>query len=62
VEMRIDGDQDAVWLRVAVAASTHSEPANCQIGHHSYFYRNVESRTGQIIYAEKGKTFDTEVA
>ena len=58
VEMRIDDDQDAVWLRVAVAAGTHCEPASCHVGYHSCFYRTVELKTGKIIYAEKEKTFD----
>ena len=61
VEMRIDDDQDAVWLRVAVAAGTHSAPASCHVGYHSCFYRIVELKTGKIIYAEKEKTFDPEV-
>lgn len=58
VEMRIDDDQDAVWLRVAVAAGTHCEPASCHVGYHSCFYRTVELKTGKIIYAETEKTFD----
>ncbi len=58
VEMRIDDDQDAVWLRVTVAAGTHSAPASCHVGYYSCFYRTVELKTGKIIYAEKKKTFD----
>ncbi len=61
IEIRIDDDQDAVWLRVAVAAGTHCEPASCHVGYHSCFYRTVELKTGKIIYAEKEKTFDPEV-
>jgi phosphoribosyl-AMP cyclohydrolase len=61
VEMRIDDDQDAVWLRVAVAAGTHCGPASCHVGYHSCFYRTVELKTGKIIYAEKEKTFDPKV-
>ncbi len=61
VEMRIDDDQDAVWLRVAVAAGTHSEPASCHVGYRSCFYRTVELKTGKIIYAETEKTFDPKV-
>lgn len=58
VEMRIDDDQDAVWLRVALAAGTHSEPASCHVGYRSCFYRTIELRTGKIDYAESEKTFD----
>ena len=58
VEIRIDDDQDAVWLRVAVAAGTHSEPASCHVGYRSCFYRTVELKTGKIIYAEREKIFD----
>ena len=61
VEMRIDDDQDAVWLRVAVAAGTQCEPASCHVGYHSCFYRAVELKTGRIVYAEKEKTFDPKV-
>lgn len=61
VEIRIDDDQDAVWLRVAVAAGTHCEPASCHVGYHSCFYRAVELKTGKIVYVEKKKTFDPKV-
>ena len=37
VEMRIDDDQDAVWLRVRVAGSGDS----CHVGYRSCFYRSV---------------------
>ena len=36
--MRIDDDQDAVWLRVRVAGSG----ASCHVGYRSCFYRSVE--------------------
>jgi len=58
VEMRIDDDQDAVWLRVSLAAGTHSAPASCHVGYRSCFYRTVELKTGKIGYAETEKTFD----
>ena len=61
VEMRIDDDQDAVWLRVAVAAGSDSEPASCHVGYRSCFYRTVELKTGKIFYAETEKTFDPKV-
>lgn len=58
VEMRIDDDQDAVWLRVSLAAGTHSAPASFHVGYRSCFYRTVELKTGKIGYAETEKTFD----
>lgn len=58
VEMRIDDDQDAVWLRVALSAGTHAAPASCHVGYRSCFYRTVELKTGRIGYAEQEKTFD----
>ncbi|MFN6978515.1 MAG: phosphoribosyl-AMP cyclohydrolase, partial [Gemmobacter sp.] len=35
IEARIDDDQDALWLRVAVAGSG----ASCHVGYRSCFYR-----------------------
>lgn len=35
-EMRIDDDQDAVWLRVEVAGG-----ASCHVGYRSCFYRSI---------------------
>ncbi len=58
VEMRIDDDQDAVWLRVSLSAGTHSAPASCHVGYRSCFYRTVELGSGKIAYAETEKTFD----
>jgi phosphoribosyl-AMP cyclohydrolase len=58
VEIRIDDDQDAVWLRVSLAAGTHCGPATCHVGYRSCFYRTVELKTGKIGYAETEKTFD----
>ena len=37
VEMRIDDDQDALWLRVKVAGNG----ASCHVGYRSCFYRSV---------------------
>jgi phosphoribosyl-AMP cyclohydrolase len=61
VEIRIDDDQDAVWLRVQLQAGTHSDPASCHVGYRSCFYRKVELKTGRIGFVEKGKTFDPKV-
>ncbi|OLU22368.1 phosphoribosyl-AMP cyclohydrolase [Pseudomonas sp. PA15(2017)] len=59
-EMRIDDDQDAVWLRVVLSAGHNSAPASCHVGYRSCFYRTVELQTGRIGYAEAEKTFDPQ--
>ncbi|MFN4311780.1 MAG: phosphoribosyl-AMP cyclohydrolase [Ferrovibrio sp.] len=59
VEMRIDDDQDAVWLRVRVVGD-----ASCHVGYRSCFYRSVptgQAESGkpvELTYEEKEKTFD----
>jgi phosphoribosyl-AMP cyclohydrolase len=59
VDMRIDDDQDAVWLAVDVAGTG----ASCHVGYRSCFYRSVP--TGRkpdaelrLEYREDEKTFD----
>ena len=59
VEMRIDDDQDAVWLRVAVAGSG----ASCHVGYRSCFSRSVPlgdvtKAVENLHYEETEKTFD----
>ncbi len=59
VEMRIDDDQDAVWLRVRVADSG----ASCHVGYRSCFYRSVElggptDGPARLVFTESGKSFD----
>ena len=54
VEMRIDDDQDAVWLRVRVAGNG----ASCHVGYRSCFYRKVYLPTGTLQFTENIKTFD----
>lgn len=63
VEMRIDDDQDAIWLRVQVTDSG----ASCHVGYRSCFYRAVEfggppgGRLGgpvRLRLMESRKTFD----
>ncbi|MCX7869125.1 MAG: phosphoribosyl-AMP cyclohydrolase [Terrimicrobiaceae bacterium] len=57
VEMRIDDDQDCVWLRVEVGGSG----ASCHVGYRSCFYRAVplrESAGGNLVFRESGKVFD----
>lgn len=55
-EMRIDDDQDCVWLRVEVAGSG----ASCHVGYRSCFYRSVPiGAPGQpLVFLEEEKTFD----
>jgi phosphoribosyl-AMP cyclohydrolase len=59
VDMRIDDDQDAVWLRVAVGGSG----ASCHVGYKSCFYRSVPVGAApspglQLEFKEDAKTFD----
>lgn len=57
VEARIDDDQDAIWLRVAVAGSG----ASCHVGYRSCFYRAVpvaEDAGKPLQFLEDQKTFD----
>ena len=59
VELRIDDDQDAVWLRVDVAGG-----ASCHVGYRSCFYRQVpvaeerESHGQSLHFTEDEKVFD----
>ena len=58
-EIRIDDDQDSVWLSVDIG-----DGASCHVGYRSCFYRSIP--LGKIIneeelemeFAEKEKTFD----
>lgn len=62
VEMRIDDDQDAVWLKVRVAGSG----ASCHVGFHSCFYRAIPTKTGisphelMLDFKESAKAFDPQ--
>lgn len=57
-ELRIDDDQDAVWLRVRVAGSA----ASCHVGYRSCFYRRVatanDRQNDALVFTESEKTFD----
>lgn len=56
-EIRIDDDQDAVWLRVEVAGSG----ASCHVGYRSCFYRAVPfgaAAGGELRFTEEAKSFD----
>ena len=63
VELRIDDDQDCVWLRVDVAGG-----ASCHVGYRSCFYRTVPFATDAqdadgplpLTYTETEKVFDPE--
>jgi len=56
VELRIDDDQDAVWLRVEIPGD-----ASCHVGYRSCFYRSVPTgaAAGQALhFEEREKVFD----
>jgi phosphoribosyl-AMP cyclohydrolase len=62
VELRIDDDQDAVWLRVEIPGD-----ASCHVGYRSCFYRSVPVGPGTpssqdgaraLKFEETRKTFD----
>lgn len=59
MELRVDDDQDALWLRVNVADSG----ASCHVGYRSCFYRTVElgcrsNEPARLAFNETSKTFD----
>ena len=59
VELRIDDDQDAVWLRVNIAGSG----ASCHVGYRSCFYRSVElggpsGGPARLVFTESRRSFD----
>ncbi len=57
VEMRIDDDQDSIWLRVEIEGG-----ASCHVGYRSCFYRSVPlgGKAGGVVLnqVEQNKTFD----
>jgi phosphoribosyl-AMP cyclohydrolase len=61
VELRVDDDQDAIWLRVEVRGG-----ASCHVGYRSCFYRRVPvgeqgSQSGwRLVFTETEKVFDPE--
>lgn len=61
VDIRIDDDQDAVWLKVDVAGSG----ASCHVGYMSCFYRSIPTGKKptpdlELEYEEEAKTFDPQ--
>ncbi len=61
IELRIDDDQDAVWLRVEVQGG-----ASCHVGYRSCFYRSVPlgepaaEKPLTLRYEESEKVFDPQ--
>jgi len=58
IEMRIDDDQDSVWLRVSVKGG-----ASCHVGYRSCFYRSIplkiDDKSKVILkFTEDKKIFD----
>jgi phosphoribosyl-AMP cyclohydrolase len=56
VEMRMDCDQDAVWIRVEQAG------AACHTGRHSCFYRRIDAGAGgaRLSFVDADILFDPE--
>lgn len=55
-EIRVDDDQDAIWLRVDVDGG-----ASCHVGYRSCFYRIVPhgaDAAQPLVFAESAKVFD----
>ena len=57
-EMRIDDDQDSIWLRVDVIGG-----ASCHVGYRSCFYRSISVEDKnfkkiKLVFEEKEKEFD----
>ena len=62
VEMRIDDDQDSIWMSVDIG-----DGASCHVGYKSCFYRSItlgkieNTEEVKIDFKEKKKKFDPEV-
>ena len=60
-EIRIDDDQDSVWLSVDIG-----DGASCHVGYRSCFYRSIplgeikNGREVEMTFEEKEKKFDPE--
>ena len=55
-EIRIDDDQDSIWLTVDIGNG-----ASCHVGYKSCFYRTVSTKNKnkvKLIFKEKKKVFD----
>ena len=62
VEMRIDDDQDSIWMSVDIG-----DGASCHVGYKSCFYRSItlgkieNTEKVKIDFKEKKKKFDPEI-
>ena len=61
VEMKIDDDQDSIWISVDVSGSG----ASCHVGYKSCFYRSIPIKSKvdgniELIMDDEGKIFDPE--
>ena len=62
LEIRIDDDQDSVWLIVDIG-----DGSSCHVGYRSCFYRSIplgpikNGRQIEMNFEEKEKSFDPEV-
>ncbi len=56
IEMRMDCDQDAVWIRV------EQQGAACHTGRRSCFYRKIDSASGdtQLSFVDADRQFDPD--
>ena len=61
-EIRIDDDQDSIWLTVDIG-----EGSSCHVGYRSCFYRSIplgpinDGKKVEMKFEEKEKSFDPEV-
>mgnify|MGYP002885283916 FL=1 len=61
IEIRIDDDQDSIWLKVDIG-----QGASCHVGYRSCFYRSIplgkieNARNIKMNFEEKEKIFDPE--
>jgi len=62
LEIRIDDDQDAIWLSVDIG-----EGSSCHVGYKSCFYRSVplgsiqDTKNVEMEFKEKKKKFDPKI-
>ena len=61
IEIRIDDDQDSIWLTVDIG-----DGASCHVGYRSCFYRSIplgligDGKKIEMKFLEKNKKFDPE--
>ena len=61
-EIRIDDDQDSIWLTVDIG-----DGSSCHVGYRSCFYRSIplgpieNARQIEMNFEEKEKSFDPEI-